>query len=207
MILLFLYDLIEMQSICQDYKQSFVVMSTEYRRIQYFTTRQYVAPQLYIMGHDIELNINDSRQFISLRRTLELIFLIPNALENILSYMLSLTNVSDRIYNYVETDRWKQKLSLYELDHIVLPLIFYFDDIESNNPLGPKKDKLGVIYVSLIYLSPECQFTSDNIYLALIFKSVNRKVYSNKKTFAPLIEEFNSLANEGIVVKLRGTHT
>jgi len=77
-------------------------MSTEYRRIKCFTqSGQYVAPQPYIIGHDIETNVSDSGQFISLRRTLELFFQIPNALEDILSYMRFLqTNVSDRIYNY-----------------------------------------------------------------------------------------------------------
>lgn len=91
-------------------------------------------------------------------------------------------------------------MSLYKSDDIVLPLIFYFDDFESNNPLGPKTGKLGVIYASLLCLPPECQFTSDNIFLVLIFESVNRKIHGNKKTFAPLIEEFYSLANKGIVV-------
>jgi len=43
-------------------------MSTEYRRIKYFTqSGQYAAPQPYIIGHDIETNVNDSGQFMSLR--------------------------------------------------------------------------------------------------------------------------------------------
>jgi len=58
----------KIQSICQNYKESFEVMSTEYRRIKYFTqSGQYAAPQPYIIGHDIETNVNDSGQFMSLR--------------------------------------------------------------------------------------------------------------------------------------------
>lgn len=104
----------KIQSICQNYKKSFEVMSTEYRRIKYFTqSKQYVAPQPYIIGHDIETNVSDSGQFISLRRTLELFFQIPNALEDIFSYMRFLqTNVSDRIYNYIQTDIWKKNVTL-----------------------------------------------------------------------------------------------
>lgn len=68
--------------------------------------------------------------------------------------MDSLINCSDKIYNYIQTDTWKQKLSLYKSDDIVLPLLFYFDDFEPNNPLGPKSGKLGVVYVTLLCLPP-----------------------------------------------------
>jgi len=59
---------------------------------------------------------------------LQLFFKIPNALDDILSYMNSL-NYTDRIHNYVQTNMWKNKLSLYKSNDIVLPLIFYFDDL------------------------------------------------------------------------------
>lgn len=71
---------------------------------------------------------------------LKLFFKIPDTLETILSYTDSLKN-SDKIFNYIQTDTWKQKLSFYKSDDIVLPLIFYFDDFEPNNPLGPKSNK------------------------------------------------------------------
>jgi len=96
---------------------------------------------------------------------------------------------------------WKNKLSLYKSDDIVLSLIFYFDDFELNNLLGPKSGKLGVVYITLLRLSPECQFNSNDIFLTLIFESINRKIYDNQKTFAPLVDELNLLAREGIVIK------
>lgn len=102
-----------------------------------------------------------------------------------------LINSSDKIYSYVQTDTWKRKLSFYRSDDIVLPLIIYFDDFESNNPLGPKSGKLGVVYAQLLCLPPECQFTSDNIFLTLIFESISRKIFGNKKIFAPLINDLN----------------
>lgn len=173
-------------SICKNFKYSFKLMSTEYRRIQYFqTNRQYVKPQTYIISHGTEQYVSETGQFIPLRQMLELFFQIPRALEDILLYMNSLPNSSDRIFNYIQTDMWKHKLSLYKPDDIVLSLIFYFDDFESNNPLDPKSGKLGVVYVTLLCLPPECQFTSENIFLTLIFESISRKLHGNKKTFAP----------------------
>lgn len=75
--------------------------------------------------------------------------------------------------------------------------MLYFDDFESNNPLGPKSGKLGVIYAQLLCLPPECQFTSDNIFIVLIFESIKRKAFGPRKIFAPLIDELNFLANQG----------
>jgi len=89
------------------------------------------------------------------------------------------------------------KTSYHFINDIILPLMFYFNDFESNNP---KSGKLGVIYITLLCLPSECQFNSDNIFLTLIFESINRKIYGNKKTFAPLIDEFNHLASEGIFI-------
>jgi len=71
--------------------------------------------------------------------------------------------------------------------------MFYFDDFGSNDLFGPKSCKLDVIYVTLFCLLSKCQFNSDNILLTLIFESINRKIYGNKKTFAffiNLIKEF-----------------
>jgi len=68
---------------------------------------------------------------------LQLFLKISNALDDILSYMNSL-NYTDQIHNYVQTNMWKNKLSLYKSNDIVLPLIFYFDDFEPNNLLGLK---------------------------------------------------------------------
>ena len=78
--------------------------------------------------------------------------------------------------------------------------MFYFDDFEPNNPLDSKLGKFDVIYVILLCLLPECQFNSNNIFLTLIFENINRKIYGNKKTFAPLINELNHLASEGIFI-------
>lgn len=174
----------EITSICKAYNDSFELMNTEYRRIKYFKeSGQYVPPQQYIIRHGSGQYAIESGQFISLSKMFELFFQIPGALEQILSYMNSLMNgeeerfFSDRIYSYVQTDKWKHKLSHYKADDIVLPLMLYFDDFEPNNPLGPKSGKLGVVYVTLLCLPLECQFTSDNIFLALIFESVCRKVY------------------------------
>jgi len=66
-------------------------MSTEYRRIKYFTkSGQYVAPRSYIIGYSTKQRANKTGQFISLRQMLQLFLKIPNALNDILSYMNSL---------------------------------------------------------------------------------------------------------------------
>lgn len=45
----------KIQSLCKDYKKCFKSMSTEYRRIKYFTNSgKYVSSQSYIIRHDTE---------------------------------------------------------------------------------------------------------------------------------------------------------
>lgn len=63
----------KIQSICKDFKHSFELMSTEYRRIKYFTeNRHFVAPQPYIIQCGTEQYVCEMGQFISLRQMLEL---------------------------------------------------------------------------------------------------------------------------------------
>lgn len=94
----------QIQSFCKDYKNCFESMSTEYRRIKYFTNSgQYVPPQSYIIRHGTERVISETG-LISLRYMLEHFFQIPHALEDIFSNMNFLINSSDKIYSYVQTD-------------------------------------------------------------------------------------------------------
>ncbi|KAL6420225.1 hypothetical protein ACFW04_014596 [Cataglyphis niger] len=168
-------------------KNPFYGLDTEYKRIQYFSQKGcYIEPVSYIIGQTMESrkinNIftlipnNVIGQFISVIKVLKAIFEIPNILKDILDYMEQVTNDSHCVSNIIQSELWKH-LSYNFHDKLVLPLIIYYDEFETNNPLG---GHAGV-------------------------HKVDREVYGNKATFRPLINELQILEKSGLVTK-QGIH-
>lgn len=87
---------------------------------------------------------------------------------------------------------------------IVLPGIIYFEDYETNNPLGSHKgiSKCGVIYFSVPVLPPEIQSKIENIFLFALFNTTYRSLVTNKISFAKVIEEIQFLERHGIPVTI-----
>lgn len=76
----------------------------------------------------------------------------------------------------------------------------YIDDFEINNPLGSKSmcHSISAVYYSF----PLNEHTSklDHIFLAALIKSKDLKSFGNELCFKKLIDEFNSLENEGMII-------
>lgn len=87
-----------------------------------------------------------------------------------------------------------------------MPLFLYFDDFEINNALGSHagNNKLGAIYTSLPCLPPEYSSSLENIFLACLFKSVNRQEFGNRAIFSELVSELNFLEVTGIDILYDG---
>jgi len=101
---------------------------------------------------------------------------------------------------------WKN-LSHNFYDKLVLPLIIYYDEFETNNPLGGHAGvhKMGAVYFSLPCMPPEARSKLDIIFLTLLFLNKDREVYGNEATFRPLINELQILEKSGLVTK-EGIH-
>ena len=87
---------------------------------------------------------------------------------------------------------------------IVLPLLMFFDDYENNNPLGSHKgiSKCGAAYLSLPCLPPECQSKLENIFLFILFDTLDRDTFKNSIIFEKVIQELKFLQEEGITLNL-----
>ncbi|XP_034237238.1 uncharacterized protein LOC117642795 [Thrips palmi] len=194
---------------------AFSHLSTEYRRIQHFMKLgSYVPPVSHKIGvlssskstkcgkklcyksyyvHSIPLKI-------VLKKFLEL----PDCFQTMLDYMNSLSLESDaKKENFMQCKLWKEKRSRYKAEDIVFPINVYCDSVESNNALGSHKTPLEAVYVSSPSLPPECQSSLDNIFLALLFKSSYKKLFSHDKLFGPLISMLISLEKDGIIVSTK----
>jgi len=125
--------------------------------------------------------------------------------EIILDYISYLkTTESELISSFLQSQLWKEKFRMNQ-NKIILPLFLYFDDFELNNPLGSHAGckKLGALYVSLSCLPPELSSSLNNICLASLFKSDDKKYYVNHKIFYNLITELNYLEETVITINIK----
>jgi len=101
--------------------------------------------------------------------------------------------------NFVQGSLWKEKVAAYQ-NKIALPFFMYIDDVEINNPLGPKSmcHSISVIYYS--FPLNEQSSRLDNIFLAALIKSKDLKTFGNDLCFMKLVNEINSLENDGIMI-------
>jgi len=79
----------------------------------------------------------------------------------------------------------------------------YFDDYESGN-LGSNSGmhKLGAVYVAVPCIPPYRLTKLSNIFLALLFHSLDRTQFGNKIIFNPVLDEFNYLIDNGVVINI-----
>lgn len=78
----------------------------------------------------------------------------------------------------------------------------FFDDYECNNALGSHKglSKCGAVYLSVPCLPVEMRSKLENIFLFILFNSMNRQVFSNGCTFSKALDELRYLLSEGIEI-------
>jgi len=76
----------------------------------------------------------------------------------------------------------------------------YIDDFEINNPLGSKSMKHAVSAVYYSFPLNEQSSKLNNIFLTALLKSHDLKSYGNDLCFKQLVEEFNSLEKNGMLI-------
>lgn len=186
-------------------------LKTEYFRLQSLEDLGLlIRPKQIVIGFKLNDHLQDGVVVLDskpvnivltpLRFVLKQLFEHSNFFDIILKYTKELLAYDGKvIYSFVQSQLWKDKLSLHE-NKIVFPLFLYFDDLGINNPLGSHagNQKLEAVYISLACLPPELSSSLDHIFLASLFKTDYKKQYGNKKIFKDLISELNYLETVGI---------
>lgn len=205
-------QLVSVTNIFKEFENPFCHVSTEYLRFQYFKeSGEYIPPVQYEIG-EVEVSVRTPNgpnlktkkiygQYIQLDLVLKKYLELPEAFNDIMSYVNALKQESDVVENFVQCKLWKEKTAKFKEDDVVLPIHVFYDDVQCNNPLGSHSQKLAGVYVSIPCLPPECQSSIDNIFLALVFPSVCRPD-ADKHAFGPLIKILTSLEKDGIVLDL-----
>lgn len=146
-------------------------------------------------------------KLVSLRSLFQHVFKLPNYLDSIHDFMSCLKlDESTSISNILQSSLWKSKVNSYnEPETLFLPLLLYFDDFEPFNALGSKSGayKIGAVYTKIMCLPPELDSKLINIYPCMLFFADDRKTFSDKVLFRPLIDELNYLHTTGIEINFR----
>jgi len=183
---------------------------TEHNRLQYFKAKgTYIPPKEIVIGQRLSdvrkqgVHSMDpcvcTEQMVPLRLLLKSFLSLENVLSEILHYKKYLEENSSNCKNYIQGSFWKSK----NKGENVLPLFLFFDDFESGNVLGSHSGlhKLGAVYVSLACMPPHRLSSLSNLFLVLLFHSLDRLNFGNNAVFSPLIEELNYLKNTGIYIE------
>lgn len=195
----------QIEQVLNLFENPFELFDTEHKRCKYFKDLgTLIEPESYVIGQQtigkrvdsnyVIVPTNVTGQFISVKLVLQKLFAIPGFLQQILNYMENLSVESNAISNIVQAEAYKKLQEKYP-NRIIIPLIFYYDEFEVNDPLGSKTgtNKIGAVYYSLLCMPPNTQSHLDNIQIALLFTSNNRKEFGNRNIFLPLIKELKVL--------------
>lgn len=178
---------------------------------QYTIGRQMSAKQDKESGSVIYKNIEMVAHFMPLREVFKKLLMCGNIFDEICQYTRTLNlhnSNTGTISNFLQSSHWQNiKISLVEGDDtMTFPLFVYYDDFETGNPLGSHSGihKLGAVYVSTPCFPPEYSSKLQNIILALLFHSDDRKAFGNNNVFRILVDELQFLEQTGIVITHRG---
>lgn len=195
----------------------FMGFETEYSRFRFFEQSQtFIKP----IEHKVGVNYEGKRDvdnvslvlksasayYVPMKDTLKIFLELPGVYETIINYHQELlTNLHDDspMLNIIHGSLYKK---LNSENKIIFPLLLYFDDFESGNPLSSKAGlyKIGVVYYTIATLPPKYITKLENIFLALIFYSKDRAKFGNKMTFNKLIQELKDLESTGININING---
>ncbi|KAK3931672.1 Digeranylgeranylglycerophospholipid reductase [Frankliniella fusca] len=193
---------------------------TEYRRLQIMQkTGNFIKPRPYTVGSEVKEKRVDGRivkelipltgQFVPIRKVLECFFSMPGVFEEVMDYVNKLENETFGILeHFIHGSLWKFKVTKFFPGKLVLPLLFYHDECEINNPLGSHAviQKLGGTYFNCPCLPPEHRSKLANIFLAMLTYASDRKASEcttmrNAQIFRVLVNQINDLQRHGIIIR------
>lgn len=132
-------------------------------------------------------------QYFRLQNVFNLIFICKQNLVNALEYLKSTSDV-----NYISD--MKDSSVLNNIHKHEIPYVLYYDEVETNNPLGSHKgvQKIGVVYLALKCFPPHLCSTLDNIYVCAIFPGFNKD--NLEKVMSRIIVDINKVYVEGMFI-------
>lgn len=190
---------------------------TEYRRLTFFQQSKWlIQPQKFYIGEMLDSNRDKNNvtiittrrcegQFIPLRESLKQYLELPGVFMSIKSYIAQESANENTISSIFCGNVWKNLVMRFDNNNgskILLPLLLYYDDFETRNPLGSRSSvhKLGGLYYTIAGIPTAYASSLENIFLGELLYSTDREIFGNKMSFTPIINELKYLENFGITI-------
>lgn len=113
--------------------------------------------------------------------------------------------ISNSVPHLITTKIWKERISKFPSvkQENIIPFNLYFDDFESNNPLGSHGGchSIGAVYYNFPSLPQWICSELDNIFVAMLFYS-KYKNHGENAIFSELVKEIKKLEENGVTIKL-----
>lgn len=112
----------------------------------------------------------------------------------------------NKLNHYINGTSWKQKLSNFSKNDVVIPFHLHIDDTQTNNALGTHTTNgdQTCVYYTFPTIPNEYLSRLDTIFAAMLFESSLSKKYGNEKCYETLVNEINKLADDGITLNIDG---
>lgn len=207
----------ELHSMLKSLSTCFDTLNTEYKRKKFFEkSKFYNKPSEIKVGsspdrchkkNSVTLVLKDRyATLVSLKQTLKTFLESPGNFTCITKYQNQIMDSDDSILlNICNGSVWKNLHKTY-CNKLVLPVLLYFDDFETANPLGSHAGvyKLGAVYCSILSIPPEYNSRLENIFLTLLFHSLDRIKFGSQAIFNYIISELKELHQNGINITVNG---
>lgn len=186
---------------------------------QYMQSEQYlIRPKAVTIGEMLDNRRNSENtiimsskkcevQVVPLRTSIKKILEIPGIFTTIQSYISKESNKNDELSSIFCGRLWKDIRQRFGEQH-VLPLLLYYDDFETNNPLGSAAGvhKIGALYFTIGGIPPSFSSCLENMFLAQLLYASDRSTCGNRKAFNSVLEELRFLETNGITLTLANGH-
>lgn len=187
-------------------------VDTEYKREQFLEKSGFlIRPREFVIGtEEYPISVNNittlkmkncTGQFIPLRNVFKKFLEIPNVLSTIKNYIVDCSKQIN-ITSFLNADLWS-KIKTKFPGKFVIPLMFFFDDVELNNPLGSHKgiNKIGAVYCRMLAIPPQYSSRIENIFLIELHKSYHQNNFGMNEVLRPIIKELQFLEDIGISIE------
>lgn len=141
-------------------------LNTEHKAFKTFKDLgTFIYPESVLLGYRYEyMNANNVKilqkvpvqaEFIPLRFVLKTFFELKDVFISTIEYMHYLYENKEIVTNFIQMSLWSDYRKDF-VGELVLPLILFYDDYETNNPLGSHRGiaKCGAVYVTIPCLPP-----------------------------------------------------
>ena len=202
---------VKLDKLLKLYSDPFQNIGTPHRLLKYLTDGKYYIPpqEITIEKTAYRFGVNGKQkeklltaQYIPLQELLTNFLGLPDVL-SVIRHQTS--NASSTVLrSFMDGQLWKTNLSTLQSRRpgLYLPLLHYYDDFETCNPLGSKAGhhKIGGNYTVVLALHPRFNSSLKNLLLSEVFHSSDRTQFSNARVFGSIIGQYQLLATQGIQI-------